>query len=764
MANLNMEFPNKGSNHAYLLLALLLIPKFIHGNNKLLGTLDARVYHECLNFVLQPPKDAAQMGIMMNDPTGMLRLCYTPIAGFIMDTPESALIAGVMGKTSSVTMASYKELGDNFRHPPRLGAGTISQLKELELELDPWKDFQEYVKQAKANWALSDPVNFLTPEPLHHWYRAFWDHDAKWCIKALGAEEIDFCFIVLQPHTGFRHVKEGIAKLKQVTGREHQDLQRYMVSLIAGAVPADFLTAIRALMDFRYLGQSTEIDEDMCQKMDDALKEFPSHKQAILDAGVHTGGKNNVLENWFIPKLEFMQSITASIRANGVAIQWSADPTEHAHITEIKKPARATNNQNYEPQICRNLDCLDKCMRFDLMTAMKEVGLAFVDPGLENVHIGSLSEIEDDLDTGDTEDLESLKITTSAISDTTAQLILDKINSTTSQNDNITTSSLLAQNTSVGHLTGSTHTTVNYFEMASQLLKGLSPTAPMPYHTHAPTTNVAYHLIRDPNFKRLKVEDVIEKYQLPDLCGTLFDYLNRSQKGDWVSSIGGRWMGNEKSNLTVSHLNVWTRVRVQQKAYHSPYDVQDPQTLNAQPPSDMWPHGYYDGALIATDSSSVWPASSIKGEQLPVDALMWHWRSDDIYSGHSIVQLRLIFQMVPSNDVRTQDTGFLTYVQRFDIVPQVNKKFSGTKNRGAYPEPSSMLYVVKQAKRSNNTAVGDIVPLDQLRSLADLMPRFESKADTRYTKANVMESTDEFWLNKYFTKELFYALHLADTQ
>ena len=71
------------------------------------------------------------------------------------------------------------------------------------------------------DWTLSsDPSSFLTIEPLHHWHRQFWDHDTKWCIYMLGAAEIDFRFSVLHNHSGYRHFKEGISSLKQVTGRE----------------------------------------------------------------------------------------------------------------------------------------------------------------------------------------------------------------------------------------------------------------------------------------------------------------------------------------------------------------------------------------------------------------------------------------------------------------------------------------------------------------------------------------------------------------
>ena len=149
---------------------------------------------------------------------------------------------------------------------------------EIELRADPW-DLASYLPEAKRfrlngmhrpfwrDWPLAEPSLFLTPEPLHHWHKMFWDHDAKWCIRAVGATEIDFQFLVLQPRVGFRHFTEGISSLKQVTGREHRDVQRYIVGVIAGAVTKDFLIAIRASMDFRYLCQAKEINDEGCDRI-----------------------------------------------------------------------------------------------------------------------------------------------------------------------------------------------------------------------------------------------------------------------------------------------------------------------------------------------------------------------------------------------------------------------------------------------------------------------------------------------------------------
>ncbi|KAG2056177.1 hypothetical protein BDR06DRAFT_859357, partial [Suillus hirtellus] len=52
----------------------------------------------------------------------------------------------------------------------------------------------------------------------------------------------------------------------------------------------------------------------------------------------------SVLDNWYIPKLELMQSVMPSIHLVGSLMQWSADTTEHAHITLIKDPADSTHH------------------------------------------------------------------------------------------------------------------------------------------------------------------------------------------------------------------------------------------------------------------------------------------------------------------------------------------------------------------------------------------------------------------------------------
>jgi hypothetical protein len=285
----------------------------------------------------------------------------------MVDTPEAAMLAGVAGKTSHLTMADYRKFGDPVRQEPRTASTTLSQLAELAKTLHPL-DLPVYVPAAKAvrlngvhlpfwrDWFLqsppgaptqhlvADPSRFLTPEPLHHLHKQFWDHDMKWSIHVVGADELDFRFSTLQPIVGFKHFKDGVSALKQVTGRIHRDLERYIIGIIAGKSPTSFVVALRALMDFRYLAQSRLLNSNILSKLSASLELFHKHKQTILDIGACVGKGNKQMDHFQIPKLELMHGVVPSVIESGAVIQWSADTTEHAHITEIKVPGRSGNN------------------------------------------------------------------------------------------------------------------------------------------------------------------------------------------------------------------------------------------------------------------------------------------------------------------------------------------------------------------------------------------------------------------------------------
>ncbi|KAJ7772185.1 hypothetical protein B0H16DRAFT_1305261 [Mycena metata] len=669
LADIDPDFRSKASHHAFLLLILIPVAKFLEKNSEIRGVLASRLFHAILDFVLVPLKETAKIGHMMTDPLGWQR------------------------------------------------AMTLAQLKELEEELDPW-DLPAYIKAAKAeglngvnrpfwrDWAMSEPSDFLTPEILHHWLKMFYDHLCQWCLQAVGAAELDFRFSVLRPHTGMRHFHEGISKAKQTTGREHRDIMRYIVPVIAEAtgITKEFLTTIASLVDFFYHGQAPRIGEDILDKMDLSLDRFHDHKQAILDAGARKG-KKGAINNWHIPKLEFLQSVVPAIRANGVPLQWSADVTEHAHITLVKDPASHSNNQKYEAQICRYLDRQDKCRQFDLATAMEVAGVDFTAPELHPT-----PEYDDRDDDGDVNQPSSFVTTTSDLLDT-----IDPVT----------------------NLAGTRRTFMNYFLASPLLLDGKFPNAPTPYRTFvAPDNSTAFHLTSKYVGRQVEIDIAAANFHLPDLRASLETYLTRGPGTQLV--IGGRRPALSRHILRSGQkLEVWNNVRIQSRSFHDSNKILLPETVNASPPDTAWKFGHADTVIVNTDSALRWPESGL--------------------TGHTVCQIRMIFRVVPPPYCAPppETRGFLAYVQPFKVVQQTNPKGGG---KGMLPEPASRMYLLKRARCSDGSIMGDVIPLDRLRAPVDLTPRFGKVADRRLSKETSLDLCEEFWLSNWFNKELFFTL------
>ncbi|KAJ6480668.1 hypothetical protein C8R47DRAFT_982797 [Mycena vitilis] len=573
-------FRMKASFHAFLLLMLIPIVKFTEKNAEVRGVLKSRMFHAMMDFVLKPLKVAALVGKMMADPVGNLRMFHTVIAAYI-------------------------------------GLG-----------LDPWNDLLPYIKAAKdrglngvhrpfwQDWFLAEPSVFLTSEMLHHWFKFSWDHIVKWAMNVVGKAEIDFRFTLLRWHTGMRKFTGGISKAKQVTGVEQRDILRYLLLIIAGAVPTAIATAFQSLVTFFYRGQAPRINETMLTKMDASLKAFHDNKKHITDAGARQGAKGNAIQTWHgIPKLEFLQSVVPSIRATGVPLHWTADVTEHAHIELVKEPARNSNNHGYEAQIVRHLDRRDKVRFFQLATAMHSARVDMGVPGLPLAY--------DDVDANDDAAHNAQKFLNSS-------------------------SELVEQ---IGPVAGPRDIT-NYFARSLALLR--QPDALQPFRCFTSADGrTAFCLNRDPTpGRRLNVDEVVTLFALPDLPAALRAFIHRAQPDDGPMMIGGRRPNAAATVRLGFKLQVWDGVALQSKAYHDPKKILDPATVNCSPPSQEWPYGRGDPVLVNTDPHYRWPESKLQG--------------------HNVCELKLIFRAVPERN-SVPPTGkdqFLAYVQRFNVAPE----------------------------------------------------------------------------------------------
>ncbi|KAG2090007.1 uncharacterized protein F5147DRAFT_748281 [Suillus discolor] len=500
------------------------------------------------------------------------------------------------------------------------------------IECDP-QDVEAYFT-ACAPFHLSGvahPPCFLTPEALHHWH-------------PVGAQELDFHFF-------------------DVTGRAQRDLQHYIVALIADAAPPGIVIAVRALMDFWYLSQATILN---------TLQEFHDHKQDIIACGAHLGAKSkNVLDNWHIPKLD--------IRQVGSLLQWSANTTEHAHITLIKDPADSTNNNNIDAQICR----------FQTTTSL----------------IAQLSQ-------------------------SSSSLVMD--NGSGSDDKDADVDEADPQAAVTDHLWGSKRPVTNFFKKAKQVFSNIKATRPLRTFVVGST---AIHLNFDPSLRRIPVDVFAEIFSLPDLRGALADYVqweghNRTSQS--FHKLEEQRRAAPNASLPFNDLMVWFKVWVQQASYYNQSATPPALTINASPLSTTKKYGHYDAAIFAVDDTEVeqWPVSGLKG--------------------HTVVEVRLIMQPLPPRGKTIPWAGrLLTYVQCLDVV---------TQRRGSVLERTMQMHVLKCAMRSAGVPFGDILPLDQLRSFAHIVPWFGHIADVHLTAQNSAHSACVFFLNKYIDKEFYYAI------
>ncbi|KAJ3912710.1 hypothetical protein F5877DRAFT_84526 [Lentinula edodes] len=658
LANIDSDLLSKASLYLFNLLTLLPVPKYIERKTSVRGILENRLYHECLDIVLEPLKTAASISCLMSDPVGQVRVCYTPLASAIVDTPEASLIACTGGKTSRFTRAIYKDFGDGKLHPPRLATATLEAIDSIQARNIFPQDLPAYQRAsvtARTNgvvspfwrdWPLAEPCEFLTLNPY-----------------TTGTK----CFGTMTQNGLYKLFKEGISSLKQVTGRAQRDVQRYLIPLISGAVIPKFITALRALMDFCYAGQAPRFNQVSVLRVQTALNEFHENKDIIQDLKAHVNPKGVPIIHWEIPKLEFMQSIAPSISASGPIMQWTADTTEHAHITLVKDSARSGNNHDFEVQICRHLDRQSRVRRFDLVTAMVDAGVDF---RLDNIEGDEgRGDIGHDREERDEEDEEvDAKISSSEELMTRLHPVSQK-------------------------LFGSFCPRQNFFLKARLLKQDASALLPL----HIFTDNIsgeisAFKVNRDPDLKTLTIEQVSNLYSLPDFSGACPDFLEQIQAKTQTFVIGGRRSLNQSISLSFTRVKVWSRIHIQTKTYFNTDLLADSHTIFVAPPSPGWEFGRQNAAVVNINSSFEWPRSSLEG--------------------HCVVLVKIIFTIAQPRKPSPPVDGthrFLAYCERLDVVnqpppPLEYRSLSGYNAWPShFPDYSSGCFILKRAKRVDGT-------------------------------------------------------------
>ncbi|KAN0078155.1 hypothetical protein V8E55_010212 [Tylopilus felleus] len=410
LANIRANVHMKATSHTFALAAYLPISKFLDVPPAIQSVLSSRVFHFAISIIVQSLKEEESNGVPMSDPNGLLRLVHTPLVLWTADLPEQHVITCVSSRYSPISTAATEQFGESVPSPAHHREAILDAIREACHSCDPC-DIAAFHKLCLASfqlngvvipfwsdWGNACPSIFLTPDALYQWHKFFFDHCVHWVINIIGGAELDHCLSVLQPRTGMRHWRNGISTLKQLSRREHRNLEKLLPVVVAGTFTPAALCALHALTEFIFLTQSIFLYDETLHSLREALREFHHYKQAIIDSGGRQG-MNGPLEHFLIPKLELTLHVGRSVCAMGAPYQWSSDITEHCHITHVKTPYHLSNHRNFHKQCCHFLDHQESYTPFSCISLSKPpqeiakemplVRLSDSEPTSESTHVSS---------------------------------------------------------------------------------------------------------------------------------------------------------------------------------------------------------------------------------------------------------------------------------------------------------------------------------------------------------------------------------------
>ncbi len=140
-----------------------------------------------------------------------------------------------------------------------------------------------------------------------------------------------------------RHFKKGISHVQQWTGKEHKEMQKVFVALVAGAVSPNVLTVVQALIDFIYYAQLQLHTPKTIEALSNSLRTFHRHKSIFQDL--------HIREHFNIAKIHTLVHYSESILEKGVLDSYNTELSERLHIDFAKAGYRAGNRHDYIAQI-----------------------------------------------------------------------------------------------------------------------------------------------------------------------------------------------------------------------------------------------------------------------------------------------------------------------------------------------------------------------------------------------------------------------------
>ena len=364
IGNISKDVHRQPSSHGTVLIGYLPVAKLLNFPESTRSSAQYWLYHQSMHTLLKPLVKAGTDGIVMTCADGFIRRIFPILAAFVADHPEQCLIACCKENHCPRCTVMPNDRGECRDSPLRTAPSVRFTLHQKQNGEDPLEFEDEGLREVYSPfWAdlpHCDIFSCISPDILHQLHKGvFKDHFVKWCSAIVGETAMDDRFRAMSTHPELRHFKKGISSVSQWTGKEHKEMQKVYLGVLAGAAPAKVLAAARGLLEFIYYAQYQSHTTETLRRMQESLDLFHTNKDVFVEF--------NIREHFNIPKLHSMCHYVTSIQNLGSVDGLNSEGPERLHIDYAKKGYRASNKNDYIPQMAKWLQCqkvIDLCMAY----------------------------------------------------------------------------------------------------------------------------------------------------------------------------------------------------------------------------------------------------------------------------------------------------------------------------------------------------------------------------------------------------------------